>query len=47
VHQNAAPTTLTNKSVQIYDTNTYNSQPSVNARAALVMDAKTGEVLFM
>ncbi|MDN5689313.1 MAG: D-alanyl-D-alanine endopeptidase, partial [Acinetobacter sp.] len=43
---NAAPTTLTNKSVQIYDTNTYNSQPSVNARAALVMDAKTGEVLF-
>lgn len=43
---NAAPTTLSNKSVQIYDTNTYNSQPSVNARAALVMDAKTGEVLF-
>ena len=43
---NAAPTTLTNKSVQIYDTNSYNSQPSVNARAALVMDATTGEVLY-
>jgi len=43
---NAAPTGLTNRSVQIVDTNSYNSQPSVNARAALVMDAKTGEVLF-
>ena len=37
---------FSNKSVQIYDTNSFNSQPSVNARAALVMDAKTGEVLF-
>ena len=39
-------TNFSNKSVQIYDTNSFNSQPSVNARAALVMDAKTGEVLF-
>lgn len=30
----------------IYDTNNYNAQPSVNARAALVMDAQTGEVLY-
>ena len=43
---NSATTTLNNKSLQIYDTNSYSSQPSVNARAALVMDAKTGEVLF-
>jgi D-alanyl-D-alanine endopeptidase (penicillin-binding protein 7) len=44
---NAAPTTtLTNKSAQIYDTNNYSSQPTVNARAALVMDATTGEVLY-
>lgn len=44
---NTAPTTgLVNKSVQIIDTNGYSSQPSVSARAALVMDAKTGEVLF-
>ncbi len=43
---NTAPTGLTNRSVQIVDTNSYSSQPSVNARAALVMDAKTGEVLF-
>ncbi|TCM71117.1 D-alanyl-D-alanine endopeptidase (penicillin-binding protein 7) [Acinetobacter calcoaceticus] len=32
--------------VRIYDTNKYVSQPSVNARAALVMDAQTGEVLY-
>jgi len=38
-----APSTTT---PQIYDTNSYNSQPSVNARAALVMDAQTGEVLY-
>lgn len=34
------------QSVQIRDTVGYSSQPSVNARAALVMDAQTGEVLF-
>ncbi|WP_340600846.1 D-alanyl-D-alanine endopeptidase PBP7/8 [Acinetobacter sp. HZNU-JH01] len=34
------------QSVQIRDTVDYSSQPSVNARAALVMDAQTGEVLF-
>ena len=39
---NAIPSTTP----QIYDTNSYNSQPSVSARAALVMDAQTGEVLF-
>ncbi|ENW91243.1 D-alanyl-D-alanine endopeptidase [Acinetobacter baumannii] len=31
---------------QIRDTFGYSSQPSVNARAALVMDAQTGEVLY-
>ncbi|WP_081407297.1 D-alanyl-D-alanine endopeptidase PBP7/8 [Acinetobacter sp. A47] len=34
------------QSVQIRDTFGYSSQPSVNARAALVMDAQTGEVLY-
>ena len=34
------------KTVQILDTSSYSNQPSVNARAALVMDAQTGEVLF-
>lgn len=34
------------KSLQIRDTSVYSSQPSVNARAALVMDAQTGEVLY-
>ncbi|MBP6352354.1 MAG: D-alanyl-D-alanine endopeptidase PBP7/8 [Acinetobacter sp.] len=35
------------KSIQIRDTSLgYSSQPSVNARAALVMDAQTGEVLY-
>ncbi len=43
---NTAPVTLNNRSAQIYDTNNYSSQPSVNARAALVMDANTGEVLY-
>ncbi len=32
--------------VQILDTTKYSNQPSVSARAALVMDANTGEVLF-
>ncbi|MGQ8975257.1 serine hydrolase [Acinetobacter schindleri] len=34
------------KTVQILDTKTYGTQPSVNARSALVMDAQTGEVLY-
>ena len=34
------------QTVRILDTNNYSSQPSVNARAALVMDAQTGEVLY-
>ncbi|WP_171530533.1 serine hydrolase [Acinetobacter defluvii] len=34
------------RSVQITDTNRYLNQPSVSARAALVMDANTGEVLY-
>jgi len=34
------------KSIQIRDTSHFSSQPAVNARAALVMDAQTGEVLF-
>ncbi|MFC2996918.1 D-alanyl-D-alanine endopeptidase [Acinetobacter sichuanensis] len=34
------------QSVQISDTNRYLNQPSVSARAALVMDANTGEVLY-
>ncbi len=36
----------TQQSVQISDTNRYLNQPSVSARAALVMDANTGEVLY-
>ena len=43
---NSAPVSSAPQSVQIIDTNRYNSQPSVNARAALVMDANTGEVLY-
>ena len=34
------------KTVQIFDTAKYSNQPSVSARAALVMDANTGEVLY-
>jgi len=34
------------KTVQIFDTGGYSHQPSVNARAALVMDGQTGEVLY-
>ncbi|WP_410487440.1 D-alanyl-D-alanine carboxypeptidase family protein [Acinetobacter sp. SAAs470] len=32
--------------VRIIDTSGYSNQPSVNAKAALVMDAQTGEVLY-
>lgn len=31
---------------KIYDTSQFSSQPSISARAALVMDANTGEVLY-
>ncbi len=41
VAANTAP-----KTVHILDTSGYSSQPAVSARAALVMDAKTGEVLY-
>ncbi|MCO8048758.1 MULTISPECIES: serine hydrolase [Acinetobacter] len=41
-----APASTTPKTVRILDTSAYSSQPSVNARAALVMDAQTGEVLY-
>ena len=34
------------KSVQILSNSGYSNQPSVNARAALVMDSQTGEVLY-
>ena len=37
---------LTPKVAPIRDTVGYNAQPSVSARAALVMDAQTGEVLY-
>ncbi|OTG67237.1 D-alanyl-D-alanine endopeptidase PBP7/8 [Acinetobacter silvestris] len=43
---NNTPVTTTAKPVQLVDTSRYGSQPSVNARAALVMDAQTGEVLY-
>ncbi|AOA59616.1 D-alanyl-D-alanine endopeptidase PBP7/8 [Acinetobacter larvae] len=42
-------TTVSNapaSAAHIYDTNHYYNQPSVNARAALVMDAQSGEVLY-
>ena len=43
---NSSSPVLNNQSAKIYDTKSYSSQPSVNARAALVMDANTGEVLY-
>lgn len=42
----AASTTAPKYYAPVQDTNNYNSQPSVDARAALVMDAQTGEVLY-
>ena len=36
----------TSRTVHILDTSATNAQPSVNARAALVMDAQTGSVLY-
>ncbi|CAB1219419.1 D-alanyl-D-alanine endopeptidase [Acinetobacter bouvetii] len=41
VAQHSAP-----KTVQVLNNSNYSNQPSVNARAALVMDGQTGEVLF-
>lgn len=44
---NGVPTYSAPKTVHIIDTSAgYSSQPSVSARAALVMDAQTGEVLY-
>lgn len=44
---NGVPTYSAPKTVHIIDTSAgYSSQPSVTARAALVMDAQTGEVLY-
>lgn len=47
--RNAAPPSSASSSSPTYvirDTTNYAAQPSVNARAALVMDAQTGEVLY-
>ena len=47
--RNAAPPSSASSSSPAYvirDTTNYAAQPSVNARAALVMDAQTGEVLY-
>ena len=41
-----AQLTTSPKTVQIFDTSRQGTQPSVTARAALVMDANTGEVLY-
>lgn len=44
---NGVPSYSAPKTVHIIDTSAgYSSQPSVSARAALVMDAQTGEVLY-
>ena len=43
---NAAATHSAPKAVQILNNSSYGNQPSVNARAALVMDGQTGEVLY-
>lgn len=43
---NGAALSAPAKTVQIFDTSSYSHQPSVNARAALVMDGQTGEVLY-
>ncbi|MFU9045360.1 D-alanyl-D-alanine endopeptidase PBP7/8 [Acinetobacter tibetensis] len=44
---NGVPSYSAPKTVRIIDTSAgYSSQPSVSARAALVMDAQTGEVLY-
>ena len=43
---NGVTTQTAPKTVKIVDTSSYSNQPHVNARAALVMDAQTGEVLF-
>ncbi|MDV2470414.1 D-alanyl-D-alanine endopeptidase PBP7/8 [Acinetobacter chinensis] len=46
VRNGGAVSTSAPKTAYIADTSSYSSQPSVNARAALVMDAQTGEVLY-
>ncbi len=42
----SSSTTFNNQSTAIRDTDYRAAQPSVNARAALLLDAKTGEVLY-
>ena len=42
----AAVQSAPSQSVRIVDTGNYVGQPSVNARAAIVMDGQTGEVLY-
>ncbi|WP_180028165.1 serine hydrolase [Acinetobacter sp. YH16032] len=46
IRKSTGPATSTSPTTQILDNSRYSNQPSVNARAALVMDANTGEVLF-
>ncbi|MDM1291036.1 serine hydrolase [Acinetobacter indicus] len=41
-----APASTVSRTSPILDTASYSNQPTVNARAALVMDANTGEVLY-
>ncbi|ALD02098.1 D-alanyl-D-alanine endopeptidase [Acinetobacter albensis] len=43
---NGVVTQLAPKTVQILSNSGYSNQPQVNARAALVMDSQTGEVLY-
>ena len=45
--RNGSTTSATSNNIKpIVDTSGFNSSPNVNARAALVMDAQTGEVLY-
>ncbi|MCT8088527.1 serine hydrolase [Acinetobacter sp. C_4_1] len=43
---NAGVTHSAPKTVQVLNNSNYGNQPSINARAALVMDGQTGEVLY-
>lgn len=46
IRQGGAPAPVPTKPVQIIDNSHFSNQPPVSARAALVMDSQTGEVLF-
>ncbi|EFE8345337.1 D-alanyl-D-alanine endopeptidase, partial [Escherichia coli] len=46
IRQGGAPAPVPTKPVQIIDNSHFINQPAVSARAALVMDSQTGEVLF-